>query len=239
VIVGLGKLGGNEAELSKPFGRPVSLRDEASRGRRSGWRRVERTANNHFFTQLAQRIIKQLRSTRPKAASMPSMSWLRPIGVGGALALSFADFTQHFASGAAPLWQWQALCQARAVFGDAPAVKAPARLLRQLLVERPRRDTDVAELRRSRLALERSASPHNLKRGPGGTLDIEFLVQMLQLRDAPRQARSADNQYPIGARALGAAGILSAEMAGRLSESYRFLRRVEAALPLARRTQAT
>ena len=35
-----------------------------------------------------------------------------------------------------------------------------------------------------RRRFEEDASPRNLKRGVGGTVDIEFLVQMLQLRHA-------------------------------------------------------
>src|SRR3989304_9929483 len=40
----------------------------------------------------------------------------------------------------------------------------------------------AAEIRQMRLRLEDTASRRNLKRGPGGTVDTEFLVQMLQLK---------------------------------------------------------
>ena len=83
------------------------------------------------------------------------------------------------------------------------------------------------------MALERDASPYNLKRGRGGTLDIEFLVQMLQLRDAAAarpEVLTRNTQAALAA--LGTSGILSAQMAGRLSESYRFLRRIESTLHL-------
>jgi len=83
------------------------------------------------------------------------------------------------------------------------------------------------------LALERDASPQNLKRAPGGTLDVEFLVQMLQLRDAAAarpEVLTTSTQAALVA--LGAAGILSAQMSAGLSESYRFLQRVESGLHL-------
>ena len=53
----------------------------------------------------------------------------------------------------------------------------------------PWRPQDAAEIREMRQRLEESASPQNLKRGPGGTMDTEFIVQMLQLkhgRDLPQ-----------------------------------------------------
>ena len=57
------------------------------------------TANNHFFTQFAQRIIKQLSQLTPKGRLYAVDTLLRPIGIGGALALPFTEFTQHFAGG--------------------------------------------------------------------------------------------------------------------------------------------
>ena len=44
------------------------------------------------------------------------------------------------------------------------------------------RPADVGTMREMRKRLEDTAEKGNLKRGPGGLVDIEFLVQMLQLR---------------------------------------------------------
>ena len=46
----------------------------------------------------------------------------------------------------------------------------------------PWRPEFATEIRQMRMRLEETASQRNLKRGPGGTVDTEFLVQMLQLK---------------------------------------------------------
>jgi glutamate-ammonia-ligase adenylyltransferase len=146
--------------------------------------------------------------------------------------MSISDFAQHFAGGAAPLWQWQALCQARPVFGEQPLRDSFERLVRQLLTERPAGEDERAELRRRRLQLEQGASPRNLKRGPGGTLDVESLVQVLQLESAARhpQALVATTQAAIPQ--LAELGTFSAAQAGQLGDAYRFLRSIESGLRL-------
>jgi glutamate-ammonia-ligase adenylyltransferase len=232
VIVGLGKLGGREPNYHSHLDVMFLYEAEGTTRPRGHSRRQERTANNYFFTQLAQRIIKQLAEHTPKGRLYAVGALLRPIGVGGALALPFADFEQHFTSGAAPLWQWQVLCQARAVFGEAAARERTANLIQQLVVERPKSAGDMLEIRRSRMQLERGASSNNLKRGPGGTLDVEFIVQMLQLKHAAARpgVLTTNTQSALGELAKG--GALAPVVAEKLGDSYRFLRRVESGLRL-------
>jgi glutamate-ammonia-ligase adenylyltransferase len=230
--VGLGKLGGHEPNYHSDL--EVLFLYEAEGVTR--WprraRREQQTANSHFFTQWSQHVVKQVSQSTPKGRLYPIDAVLRPIGVGGALALSLADFAQHFSSGAAPLWQWQALCKARPIFGEPPAAAAVQSLLNQLFTSRPWADTDRGEIYRSRLQLERGASPLNLKRGPGGTADIEYLVQMLQLQHAPgNQPVLATNTQEALTR-LGRADVLPLDLADQLGDSYRFLRRVESGLRL-------
>lgn len=230
VIVGLGKLGGREPNYHSHL--DVLFLYEGEGTTRPGSRQAQRTANNHFFTQLAQRIIKELTQLTPKGRLYTVEPSLRPLGVGGALAMPLADFAQHFAGGAAPLWQWQALCQARPVFGETAARDSVSRLIRQLLVERPANPADRDEVRRARLQLEMDAAPQNLKRGSGGTLDVEHLVQMLQLENAAQHPALLDTNTQSAIPLLAGAGVLAPEVALRLGDSYRFLRRVESGLRL-------
>jgi glutamate-ammonia-ligase adenylyltransferase len=232
VIVGLGKLGGREPNYHSHLDVLFLYEAEGTTRPAEHWRRVERTANNHFFTQLAQRVIKQLSQLTPKGRLYAIDTPLRPIGVGGALAISVADFSQHFASGAAPLWQWQALCQARPVFGEAMARENAARIIRQLIADRPSREADRNEIRLARLQLQKGAEPSNLKRGPGGTLDVEFIVQMLQLRYAATKSEVLTSNTQDSLGALARAGALPSDVAEQLGDSYRFIRRVESGLHL-------
>src|SRR5205085_5700830 len=131
-IVALGKLGGREPNYHSSVEVLFFYEAEGTTRPVARSRRDQRTANNHFFTQLAQRVLKQLSQLTPKGRLYSIDARLRPIGVGGSLALSLADFEQHFASGAAPLWQWQALCQARPVFGESQLQNDTQRLIQRL-----------------------------------------------------------------------------------------------------------
>jgi [glutamine synthetase] adenylyltransferase / [glutamine synthetase]-adenylyl-L-tyrosine phosphorylase len=232
VGIALGKLGGREPNYHSELDLLLLYEAEGTtRGTRPS-QRAEQTTNNHFFTQLAQRTSKHASELTPKGRLYSIDIPLRPIGIGGALAMPLDEFGRHFREGAALLWHWQTLCQARPFYGEPPARQAAKHLIEQLLEERTPRNTDFIDLRRARLEQEHSASTENLKRGPGGTLDVEYVVQVLQLQHvgSHRAVRVQNTQHAISA--LAAARVLDVAAAEQLSQCYRFLRRVEAGLRL-------
>ena len=113
-------------------------------------------------------------------------------------------------------------CQARPVFGEPAACDVIAGLIRRLLIERPWHDADGTEIRRLRSQLAHHASPNNLKRAAGGTLDVEFIVQMLQLHHAGAKPGILLTNTQSALVALAAAGLLGRNTAAELGESYRF-----------------
>ena len=107
---------------------------------------------------------------------------LRPTGRSGALAVSIDAFARYFAEGAAQLWERQALCKARVVIGTEAAAETRwrrwtrPRSARRGNPSSPPRFARCAAAGRNRFA--RAISSAAL----GGTVDTEFLVQMLQLK---------------------------------------------------------
>ena len=83
-----------------------------------------------------------------------------------------------------------------------------------------------------RRRLEDNASPHNLKRSPGGIVDVEFIAQMLQLRYARQSPEVLQPGTVEALAALHTAGYLAPSEAEYLCQSYRFLRSIEAGLRL-------
>ena len=71
-----------------------------------------------------------------------------------------------------------------------------------------------------------------MKRGRGGSLDIEFIVQALQLQSAGRDARVVVPGTLEAIEALARGGFLSEDDAAALAENYRFPRRIESAVRL-------
>ena len=97
---------------------------------------------------------------------------------------------------------------------------------------RPWSPADAAELVEMRQRLETSASQQNLKRGVGGTMDAEFVVQMLQLKHGERRPEIRLTGTLDALTALAEAGLLARADAQLLAESYRFQRSVESRIRL-------
>ena len=80
--------------------------------------------------------------------------------------------------------------------------------------------------------MEQGARPSNLKRGPGGVVDIEFAVQVLQLVHGGREPGLRTPETLSGLLALREAGHLEDESCAFLEKSYRMLRAIEGRLRL-------
>jgi len=83
-----------------------------------------------------------------------------------------------------------------------------------------------------RLKLQESASRRNLKRNAGGTMDTEFVVQMLQLKHGLQAPEIRVTGTLAGLTALEQAGILATNDAKFLRNAYRFQRSIEARIRL-------
>ena len=89
--------------------------------------------------------------------------------------------------------------------------------------DKPLSDDDVRQIRRMKARVERERVPSgedpefHLKLGPGSLSDVEWTVQLLQLRTGLRAEGTLD---ALGA--LAGAGAVSADDAAVLTEAYRF-----------------
>jgi glutamate-ammonia-ligase adenylyltransferase len=90
----------------------------------------------------------------------------------------------------------------------------------------------ATEIRQMRMRLEETASPRNLKRGRGGTVDTEFLVQMLQLQHGGADPSIRKPGTLDALAALEQGGYLSGDDAEFFAQSYRFQRSIEARIRL-------
>jgi glutamate-ammonia-ligase adenylyltransferase len=160
-------------------------------------------------------------------------SRLRPAGRSGPPATSLAEFARYFAEdGPAAVWERQALLKARVVIGS-PAAAAEARqIIEAATVGRAWSAAEIESIRRMRYRMEQGAKRSNLKRGPGGVVDIEFIVQMLQLVHGGRVPAVRSTETLAGLVALHAAGIVSEERRQFLELAYRLLRSIEGRLRL-------
>ncbi|MEX2185296.1 MAG: putative nucleotidyltransferase substrate binding domain-containing protein [Pirellulales bacterium] len=232
ITLGVGKYGGREPNYHSDL--DVIFLYEAD-GQTHAARRARKTnvtSNQHFFGELGQRIIKAASQLGPFGRLYEVDARLRPTGRSGALATSLAELVRYFDDGEGQLWERLALCKARVVYGEPQAAQRAMEAVWQVTYGPAWRAADADEIYQMRIRLEETASPRNIKRGLGGIVDIEFLVQMLQLRHAglPLSIRAPGTLDAMAA--LRNAGHLGESDFAILSEAYRFLRNVEARIRL-------
>lgn len=232
ILLALGKLGGREPNYHSDL--DVVFLHEADGMTRHPLRprSDQATTNQHFFSQLGQRIIKVISYLGPYGRLYELDPRLRPTGRSGSLAVSLDEFARYFASRRGQLWERQALCKARPIYGSADAAQRTLGVVRETIVAAGWRPADAVEIRQMRQRLGETATPRNLKRGPGGTMDIEFAVQMLQLQHAAENPAVLVPGTLEAIEHLQQAGYLSADDGSYFQRAYRFLRRVEAHLRL-------
>ncbi len=236
IILAMGKFGGRELSYQSDLDVVFLYEAEGNTRcvRRS--RKAQTTSNQHFYSELAQRIIKTASRMGPLGRLYEIDVRLRPTGRSGAPVTSLAGFARYFHEGQGQLWERQALLKSR-VFTEDPALAQRVQsLITEVIYAEDWSADQASKIHEMRLRMQQTVSPENIKRGAGGIVDVEFLTQMLQLRfgGADESLRHPDTLSALAA--LAAAGHVSADHAHQLSENYRFLRRTEARLRLAHPT---
>lgn len=113
---------------------------------------------------------------------------LRPEGRKGPLSRSLAGFARYYEEWVEP-WELLALVKARPAGGDSGLLSSYFEMLEPILWRDPLPRDIVNEVRaiKARVESERIPSDEDadfhLKLGPGGLSDVEFLAQLLQLRN--------------------------------------------------------
>jgi len=224
VILGMGKLGGGELNFSSDIDL-VFLYPQG--GETDGPRPI---SNTEYFTKVGQRTIHLLANTTPDGFVYRVDMRLRPFGESGALACSFDSFETYLQQHGRD-WERYAYVKARVITGAAFEADLYRNLLRPFVYRRYL-DFGVFESLRSMKEMiarevERRDLKDNVKLGPGGIREIEFIVQAFQLIRGGSDPRLQSRQLLPTLRLLVGQKLLPQAAVDELAESYRFLRRVE------------
>jgi glutamate-ammonia-ligase adenylyltransferase len=231
VVLALGKLGGREPNYHSDL--DLIFLYEAG-GNTLGRQRGSHgsTTNGHFFSELGQRVIRMMSHLGPHGRLYEVDARLRPTGKSGLLAVPIDAFARYFSEGRGQLWERQSLCKARVVLGTPAAAEYAMQAVADAAFGPAWKSEYATEIRAMRMRLEETASERNLKRGSGGTVDIEFLVQMLQLKYGGADPSIRRPGTLDALEALQEGGYLSSDNADYFRRSYRFQRSVEARIRL-------
>jgi glutamate-ammonia-ligase adenylyltransferase len=162
---------------------------------------------------------------------------LRPEGKNGPLARSLDAYRSYYQRWSVT-WEAQALLRARAVGGDAALGADFIELADEIRYPASFGENEVREVRRIKARVEAERLPQgadprrHLKLGPGGISDVEWLVQLLQLREGQRHPELRTVSTLRALEAANELELLGPHEADHLADSWRFASRVRSALKL-------
>lgn len=186
-----------------------------------------------YYIRLTQRLVSALTSLTQQGRLFEVDLRLRPNGDKGPLACSTGAFAKYQANDA---WTWEhmALTRTRILYGS-DAIKAEIEAGIAGGLHKPREPdallVAVAEMRKKMRQAQDSGGVWNIKRMPGGLIDVEFIVQYLLLRHP--DLRSADDPGIAAAISrLADHGALSAADARTLTDAFELWSRLMGLLRL-------
>jgi glutamate-ammonia-ligase adenylyltransferase len=217
VVLGLGRLGGHSLTHASDLDL-IYLHTAQQGGSSDGARPL---GPNDYFNRLASRLTAALSVATAAGPLYEVDTRLRPEGAKGMLAVSLEAFERYQRHGA---WTWEhmALCRARPVFGS-PDVRQQAATMIDGILRMPRDFAKTAaDAAKMRADMERHKPPRSaldVKLGPGGLVDLEFAVHVLQLT----RHVGLDTRLEVALEALEADSLVQANIVDALKLLSRML----------------
>lgn len=221
IVVGMGKLGGRELNVSSDIDLIFAYESE---GETNG---TEIISNQDYFTQLAKKLISALDEVTEDGFVFRVDMRLRPFGAEGVL-VSNLDALEEYYQNNGREWERYAWIKGRVVVGPKGSVE---KLLRPFVFRKYLDYNALANMRDLKLQIHRDVmvkgQEDNIKLGRGGIREIEFIAQVFQLMRGGQDASLQIKPTLETLHLLKNKGSLSDKNASELIEAYVFLRNLE------------
>jgi glutamate-ammonia-ligase adenylyltransferase len=222
LVVAMGKLGGGELNVSSDIDLIFLYGEE---GETSGPAVI---SNHEYFTRLGRRLINALAEFTADGYVFRVDMRLRPYGDSGPLAMSL-EMLENYLHTQGREWERYAWVKAREI-GDERTAELDA-LVTPFVYRRYLDFSAIASLRelhaQVRAEVGRRDLHDNIKLGPGGIREIEFVTQLLQIVRGGHDAGLRLRPTLATLAALAQRRLLPAEAVEQLSAAYVFLRNLE------------
>ena len=225
LVIGMGKLGGGELNVSSDIDLIFVYPED---GETNGARSI---GNGDFFNRVGRKIITLINEITADGFVFRVDMRLRPYGDSGALVMSFAALEEYLVAQGRE-WERYAWIKARVISpANCPATDELVKLA-QPFVFRKYLDFGAFESMRKlhaqiRQEVKRRDRLNNVKLGPGGIREIEFIAQVFQLIRGGRDARLRLRPTQRVLELLAKNGQLRADSVQKLNAAYIFLRNLE------------
>lgn len=227
LVVAMGKLGGGELNVSSDVDLVfVYPEDGETNGRKC-------ISNHEFFARLGRKLIASLNDYTVDGYVFRVDMRLRPHGENSPLAISFPMLEEYFLKQGRE-WERYAWIKGRIIAGHADA-DAQSILMERIVrpfVFRKYLDFGAYESMRRlhaqlRKEVERREMHDNIKLGPGGIREIEFITQVFQLIRGGRDADLCIRPTLNVLQRIQKKQQLPEQAVTELTQAYHFLRKLE------------
>lgn len=229
IVLGMGKLGGQELNFSSDVDLMFAYRKN---GETDGHHSIE---NQLFFNKMVQYVVKILDTTTADGFVYRVDLRLRPFGDSGSLAMSMAGFEDYYLRHGRD-WERYALIKARPIAGNTDDGASLLAELRPFVYRKYIDFSTIDALRdmKSMIAHEviKKKLQRNIKLGPGGIREIEFIGQSFQLIYGGREIQLRTRQIIPTLEHLQRTQRLTESTVTALLQAYTFMRQVENRLQL-------
>ncbi|MBK6638028.1 MAG: bifunctional [glutamate--ammonia ligase]-adenylyl-L-tyrosine phosphorylase/[glutamate--ammonia-ligase] adenylyltransferase [Rhodocyclaceae bacterium] len=226
IVIGMGKLGGRELNASSDIDLIFVYPDD---GDTDGERSI---SNFDYFSRLGRALINAIGDITEDGQVFRVDMRLRPNGDSGPLVCSF-DMLENYFIGQGREWERYAWIKARPLTGNGAGERhAELEAIRRPFVFRKYLDFGAinamrdlhAQIRREVAKKDMAA---NVKLGPGGIREIEFIAQVFQLIRGGREPTLQIKPTLTVLARLAEQGVLTPEIVKAMSDAYDLLRRIE------------
>ncbi len=220
-VIGMGKLGGGELNVSSDIDL-IFIYSEG--GETSGPKKI---SNHEYFTLLGKKLIQAIDEATQDGFVFRVDMRLRPYGDGGPLVMSAAALENYLLTQGRE-WERYAWIKAKVLTGDQSIMSDLARPF----VYRKYLDYNAyGAMRELYKQIQREVARRdladNIKLGPGGIREVEFIAQVFQLirggREKALQVRPTRQALAL----LGQMRLLEPDTVTELLNAYAFLRDLE------------
>ncbi|KAF7599389.1 MAG: bifunctional glutamine synthetase adenylyltransferase/deadenyltransferase [Candidatus Dactylopiibacterium carminicum] len=222
IVLGMGKLGGGELNVSSDIDLIFAYPED---GDTDGARSI---SNFDFFTRLGRQLIGAISEHTAEGYVFRVDMRLRPNGDSGPLVASFDMLENYFVTQGRE-WERYAWIKARPLTGEK---HAELKNIARPFIFRKYLDFGAIDAMRSlhaqiRREVARRDMADNVKLGPGGIREIEFIAQVFQLIRGGGDRGLQLRPTLVVLKALAERGQISPDTVDLLNAAYDFLRRLE------------
>lgn len=221
IVVGMGKLGGYELNVSSDIDLIFAYEDE---GETNGSTQI---SNQEFFTRLAKKLIAAIDEITEDGFVFRVDMRLRPFGGEGAL-VSNLDALEYYYQNNGREWERYAWIKGRVIAGNSQKIIS---VLKPFIFRKYLDFGAFASMRDLKIQIKRDVNSKgmqdNIKLGSGGIREIEFIAQVFQLTRGGQDLSLQVKPTLTALAVLKSKGLLSKSTVDDLTQAYVFLRNLE------------